>query len=214
MPSKTPILVVRGLPLGLLLLTILCLIAAWILIVVGLTRAEWVTGTEASPLAVPKYSSGINMKVGLFKQCTGSNCFYIGHDGFEIDVWKAAAAFFILGLICLGITFILALLCVLFYLQLLNYTKIFLSISNFFMTIAIILIPIGFAWLDDACPTTPANDAQCGLICASGPMNFFSLCDPFTVGGGLWAVIAGIFIQFIGSLFLSCLNKRVVVQTN
>jgi hypothetical protein len=107
--------------------------------------------------------------------------------------------------ILLSIAIIMALLC-LCYLRLLIWTKVVLSLANLCFTVGIVLIPIGFTYLDDACPGG-GNQSQCGLICdGSGRMDFFSLCSPFSVGAGLWVLIAGIFVLFLGSIILSCLQ--------
>ena len=74
----------------------------------------------------------------------------------------------------------MALLCFC-YLQLLVWAKSLLIVTNLCFTIAIVLTPIGFAWLDDSCPGGNIANGQCGLVCDSGDMDFFSLCAPFKV---------------------------------
>ncbi len=108
---------------------------------------------------------------------------------------------------------VLGVLCLFFLERLLAWAKLIMSLANLFFTVAIVMVPIGFAWLDDRCPVSAATDAQCGLVCNGGQMNFFSLCAPFSVGGALWTVIGGIFVLFVGALVISCLHVRPVTTT-
>jgi hypothetical protein len=194
-----------GLSLAILILWLIFTIIAWIFIVISLAREEWVQGTD---------SNG-SYDVGLFRQCSvyrgEKSCFFA--DGINVKAWQAAAAFFILGLIFLTITIIVGFITLCF-LQLITATKILLSITNLFMMIAIFLIPIGFAWLDDPCDGS-GREAQCGLVCdGNGSMDFFKLCAPFKVGSVLWLCIVGLIILFIGSWILACLQTRTyIVQT-
>jgi hypothetical protein len=117
-------------------------------------------------------------------------------------------------IILLSIVIILGLLCFC-YLQLLPATKILLSITNLCFTIAIVLTPIGFSWLDDSCGSGGIGEGQCGLVCDNtGRMDFFSLCSPFKVGSALWVLIAGIFVLFVGSLIIACLQTRTFVRSS
>lgn len=201
-PSKrTP---ATGLALAIILVFLLFAIVAWVLIVAGLSRQEWVSGNQSV--------NRTSVDVGLFRECKGNSCYYTGSD-MNIDIWRAAAAFFVIGVLLLSAAIIMAFVC-LCVLRLLIWTKLVLSIANLCFTIAIVLIPIGFTYLDDACPGS-GNQSQCGLICDStGRMDFFSLCSPFKVGAALWVVIAGIFILFLGSIILSCLQTFTYTVTS
>lgn len=78
--------------------------------------------------------------------------------------------------------------------------------------VAIILVPLGFAFLDDSCPT--GNEVQCSLTCNGGnSFSFFTLCDPFELGDGLIVLVTGLFLQFFTSLLAGCLQLKNVVVT-
>lgn len=128
-----------------------------------------------------------------------------------------------------------------FYCRVIPAAKIVLSIANLFLMIAIILVPIGFAFLDDSCPGT--DEMQCGIACgdANDDFSYFTLCGPYEVGVGwrgmlrtvgaflavsshspapnsstqvgdsLWVLIVGIILIFISSFFAACIRLQTTI---
>eukprot|EP00052_Salpingoeca_macrocollata_P000320 m.19738 g.19738 ORF g.19738 m.19738 type:complete len:204 (+) comp10419_c0_seq1:199-810(+) len=195
---------VRGLPLALIIVWELFMIIGWIFIVAALARQEWVVGSEPNR----------HVEVGLFRQCEdvngqGEDC---SHVDINIDTWKAAAAFFIVGIIVLTVVIVLGFVSLCKFDPFLMITKILLSFANLCFMIAIFLIPIGFAFLDDKCPKS--NNDQCGLVCdGDGDMDFFKLCSPYEVGAALWVLVVGLILLFIGSWFIACVQTKTVYTT-
>eukprot|EP00050_Salpingoeca_kvevrii_P005699 m.285169 g.285169 ORF g.285169 m.285169 type:complete len:202 (-) comp11313_c0_seq1:253-858(-) len=188
------------------LLVALLLAISWVFVVVGLFR-PWVEGDPA----------GGDVEVYLFKQCfepqgAGKGCFDINFEDINIDLWKASAVLFILGLIFLFFTFILFVVNAFTY-KVLNIAKGFLSFTNLLMMVGIILVPLGFAFLDDECPAGN-NEGQCGLVCnGDNDFSYFTLCDPYELGDGLIVLVTGLFLQFFASICAACLVVRHVYET-
>eukprot|EP00053_Salpingoeca_punica_P006100 m.58776 g.58776 ORF g.58776 m.58776 type:complete len:206 (-) comp13532_c0_seq5:714-1331(-) len=175
-------------------------IIAWIMIVAALSREEWVEGTDVNTAGTSR-----KMEVGLFRQCTAGSCSDVSVSDMNVDTWKGAGILFIIAIILLSIAIILGFVTI-FVDILLPWTKLTLSLANLVFMVAIFLIPIGFAWLDDTCPS--GNDqAQCGLICnGGGNMDFFKLCSPYEVGAALWVMVVGLIVLFVGSWVLASIN--------
>lgn len=174
----------------------------WIFLVAAMTQ-PWVEGSYL------ENGMEVTHKVGLFKHCVdhpnSNECFSNQAWDITIEVWEAAAAFWIIGLIFLTLTviFILLTFCVK---KLLPGAKILQSMSNLFLIIAIILMPFGYPWLDDACPDSNSalsqianEDGQCGLVCDDSEMGFFKLCYPYEHGTAVWLMLTGSILVFIGT---------------
>jgi hypothetical protein len=178
-------------------------IIAWVMIVAAMARPEWVEGTDvvtANNVQVQR-----EMEVGLFRQCTAGDCGDVSVSDIPIKTWKAAAILFIIAVIFLTVAIVMGFvtICVDY---LLPWTKLMLSIANLIFMVAIFLIPIGFAWLDDSC-RAGSTGPQCGLVCnGNGTMDFFKLCSPFQVGAALWVMVVGLIVLFVGSWVLASIN--------
>lgn len=200
------------------------LLISWILAVAALAREPWVTGTSQFTGTVAVQT--VSYDVGLFKEClddslNGHKCFFISPSKSNIDAWIAASAFFVAGVILLSFAVIFAFVS-LWKLKLINATKILHMITNVFMMVGLVLVPIGYAWLDDACPDAGFNagqiaadkQGQCGLVCnGNNNMSFFSLCSPFEVGSSTWLMVAAIVILFIASFLASTIRLAYVMES-
>lgn len=174
-------------------------IIAWIMIVAALSRSEWVEGTDVFANQTRK------MEVGLFRQCTAGDCDDVSVSDMNIDTWKGAGILFIIAVILLSVAIILGFVTI-FVDVLLPWTKLTLSFANLVFMVAIFLIPIGFAWLDDTCPSATIRP-QCGLVCnGDSDMDFFKLCAPYEVGAALWVMVVGLIVLFVGSWVLASIN--------
>ena len=73
------------------------------------------------------------------------------------------------------------------------------SIAHTFLILAWFLIAIGIGKLGDPCEL---GKTQCGVECFTGAENAFSpfyVCDPWSIGAGMWALFAGTAILFFSS---------------
>eukprot|EP00051_Salpingoeca_urceolata_P026924 m.479302 g.479302 ORF g.479302 m.479302 type:complete len:218 (+) comp21397_c0_seq1:174-827(+) len=184
------------------------LVISLILILVGLLIEDgFVEGNDVELILNGVKTAPSDVQVGLFKQCINGDCFDIAPSDIPFSVWEAAAAFFIIGLIFLGFTIVAVLLCLCFA-AMVPVSKIMHSLTNLWLMIAMVLVPIGFAWLDDECDSG-SEKGQCGLVCyGDDDFTFFTLCGPYDIAEGLQVLIAGVFLLFLTSFLAVCIQVR------
>ncbi|EGD80475.1 hypothetical protein PTSG_11117 [Salpingoeca rosetta] len=204
----------------LLLIWTFLLVVTWILLVVAFTLPDWVEGTE--PTDDPDFPF-LDRQVGLFRQCeqytplndnvvTGfgaERCFSTGFNKSNIDAWYAAGVLFVIGVIFLSMTIVLALVATIRangWVAAL--AKLSMSITSIFFLIASILFPLGFIYLDDRCPAG-TEEGQCGLRCTdpTAGMDYFTLCGPYGVGAASFLMFAALVVFFISSFCAACVRS-------
>eukprot|EP01147_Barroeca_monosierra_P011018 gene11018-3088_t len=158
----------------LLLVWSFLMIIAWVLLVVAYSLPEWITGTEATNDPDNPF---LEREVGLFKQCerlassredigsgfSSSDCFDAGFSKSNIGTWYAAGVLFVVGMVFLSATIVVALIAAVrgrsFYTAM---AKLSMSLTSLCFMIAALLYPLGFTYLDDECPSGD-NQGHCGL---------------------------------------------------
>lgn len=110
------------------------------------------------------------------------------------------------SIVLLLVTIVLAIISACFD-SLLVVSKLLMCITNVFVIIGVILVPIGFEQLDEPCP---ANANQCGLTCDNGGnMGFFTVCGPWNVGTATYVMVVGAALLFISAFFAACIRPAV-----
>mmetsp|Transcript_28263 Transcript_28263/g.74140 ORF Transcript_28263/g.74140 Transcript_28263/m.74140 type:complete len:195 (+) Transcript_28263:2502-3086(+) len=68
----------------------------------------------------------------------------------------------------------------------------------------LVLVPAGFASLDEPCHNSQTWPRQCGLTCSSnGTMAPFDLCAPFSISTGYWTVLGVTMMTLISYLLIT-----------
>eukprot|EP00043_Microstomoeca_roanoka_P001515 m.33145 g.33145 ORF g.33145 m.33145 type:complete len:245 (+) comp10860_c0_seq1:359-1093(+) len=204
----------------LLLVWAFLLIVAWVLLVVAFTLPDWIEGTEPTDQTALPY---VERRVGLFRQCeqfiaantdvssgfTAERCFDVGFSHSNIDAWYASSVLFVVGMIFLSVTIVLALVAAIGGLGVIvAVAKLCMSIGSLFFMVASVLFPLGFIYLDDTCPSG-SNQGQCGLTCADpqNGMDYFTLCGPYSVGTASFMMFAGLVVFFISAFCAACVRS-------
>lgn len=82
------------------------------------------------------------------------------------------------------------------------------SIAHTFLILAWFLIAIGIGKLGDPCEM---GKIQCDVDCFTGTNNVFSpfyVCDPWSIGAGMWAFFAGTAILFFASFLTFAIKLK------
>lgn len=107
----------------------------------------------------------------------------------------------------LGIGTILAIVSLFTY-RAIPYAKQVSNLTDVFMVLGVLLVPCGYTYLDDSCPSG-LHQGQCGLICeGNGKMELFVLCPPYSMGASAYLSITGVVLIFIATFVSSCVRSK------
>eukprot|EP00056_Hartaetosiga_gracilis_P022990 m.34569 g.34569 ORF g.34569 m.34569 type:complete len:234 (+) comp9933_c0_seq1:248-949(+) len=177
-------------------------------VVYSLTQSTWLEGTETLDGQGP---SSVRREVGLFVQCDyvagePDNCFQTGVVN-NITIWRASAFFFAIGVFGSALV-MLMMVSVLVRISLrslvLPWAKFIMGVTSVAYIVAVTLFPLGFIYIDDECAST--NEGGCGLACSvsGNEMEYFSLCAPYKVSTGTFAMFVGVLAFFLCSSCTRC----------